>query len=343
MRHYMSAMSRWISLVTTAIGLVLLVVLVRRAGAGAVVAGIWQVGWGFLAILVISGARILVRAAAWRLCLDPADTRSVSLARAFGAGLCAEAIGSLTPLGVLASEPAKAAWVRESLPFARAMSAVAVENVLYSISVAIVIALGTVALLLSFNLPAGVRHAGEISLLFVVLAFGALVAAYWLTARRRAVFSSLAERVTAGRLATGIKRFEARAQDAVRLSRGRLAPIAVLETLFHLGGIAEAYITVWLLTGHAPTLLAAFVLETANRIVNVVFRFVPLRMGVDEAGSALMTNVLGLGTTAGVTLAVVRKARVLTWSAAGIGLMIRRGLSIRGIVNGRDLPEIRQS
>ena len=335
-------MSRWISLVTTAIGFVLLVVLVRRAGAAAVVDGIRQVGWGFIAILAISGARILVRAAAWRLCLDRDDTRVVSVRQAFAAGLCAEAIGSLTPLGLLASEPAKAAWVRDRLPFGRAMAAVAVENVLYSISVAIVIAAGTIALLLSFNLSEGVRAAGELSLLLVAIAFAMLVAAFWLTARRSSALSSLADRMIPARLAAGVRRFETKAHEAVRLSRGRLAPIAVLEALFHVGGVLEAYVTVWLLTGHAPTILAAFVLETANRVVNVVFRFVPLRVGVDEAGSALMTNVLGLGTTAGVTLAVVRKARVLCWSAAGIVLMVRKGLSIRRLAGG-GLPEIRQS
>jgi hypothetical protein len=335
-------MSRWFSVVTTVIGIVLLVVLVRRAGTGAVLAGVRQVGWGFLAILAISGVRILVRAAAWRLCLDPADMRTLSLGRAFSAGLCAEAIGSLTPLGLLASEPAKAAWARDAVPFGRAMSAVAVENVLYSISVAMVIALGTVALLLSFNLPQGMRHAGELSLVLVAVVFGVLVAAFWLVARRSDVLSSLAGRVTAGRLAARVRRIEMRAQEAVHLSRRRLVPIALLEGVFHIGGIAEAYMTIWLLTGEAPTILAAFVIETANRIVNVVFRFVPLRMGVDEAGTALMTNVLGLGATAGVTLAIVRKARVLFWSGAGIGLMINKGLSIRRLAQG-NLPETRQS
>jgi hypothetical protein len=197
------------------------------------------------------------------------------------------------------------------------------------------------ALLLSFNLPQGVRAAGELSLLLVAIAFAVLVAAFWLTARRSAILSSMVERITAGRLAAGVRRFEEKAHEAVHLSRGRLAPIAILETLFHLGGVAEAYITIWLITGHAPTVLAAFVLETANRIVNVVFRFVPLRVGVDEAGSALITSVLGLGTAAGVTLAVVRKARVLCWSGAGIVLMIRKGLSIRGLV-GAEWPGIRQ-
>lgn len=337
-------MSRVISLVTTLVGLVLLVVLVRRVGADAILAGARQVGWGFLAILAISAARILVRAAAWRLCLDDAAkaARAVSLRQAFAAGLCAEAIGSLTPLGLLASEPAKAVWVRHAVPFGRAMTAVAVENVVYSISVAIVIAAGTIALLASFNLSAGLRQAGELSLALALAILAGLVAGLWLAARRFAMFSAAAERLTrSGRVGAGIRRFEARAHDAIRATRGRMLPLALLESLFHVGGVAEAYVTIWLLTGVAPTVLAAFVIETANRVVNVVFRFVPLRIGVDEAGTALITSVLGMGTASGVTLAVVRKARVLCLSAAGILLMIRRGLTLRVLI-GADLPEIRQ-
>jgi hypothetical protein len=335
-------MSRVISLVTTVVGVVLLVVLVRRVGVGTVLAGASQVGWGFLAILAISGARILARAAAWRLCLDPKDAGAVSLRQAFEAGLCAEAIGSLTPLGLLASEPAKAAWVGRTLAFGRAMTAVAIENVLYSVSVAIVIGAGTIAMLVAFNLPARLRYAGELSLVLVTGVLVALLAALWLAGRRLSLFGAIVQRFAGrGRVGTQVRRFESRAQEAVQATRGRLAPIAVLESLFHVGGVAEAYITIWLLTGIAPTLLGAFVIETANRIVNVIFRFVPLRVGVDEAGTALMTSVLGIGTASGVTLAVVRKARVLCWSAAGILLMIRRGLVWRSLVNG-EIPSVRE-
>lgn len=333
-------MSRAISTVTTLVGTVLLVVLVRRVGVDAIVAGARQVGWGFLAIVAIAAARILVRAAAWRLCLDRQDAAAVRLRQAFAAGLCAEAVGSLTPLGLLASEPAKAAWVRDAIPFGRAMAAVAIENVLYSISVAIVIAAGTIALLLSFNLPEGLRHASELSLALIAGVLVALVASMWLAARRLALFGALAERLLGARgtaVSARVRRLEHRAHDAVRLTRGRLLRIAALEGLFHAGGVAEAYVTVWLLTGAAPTLLASFILETANRIVNVMFRFVPLRVGVDEAGTALVARVLALGTAVGVTLAVVRKARVLCLSAAGVALMLRRGLTPRALASN-NLP-----
>jgi hypothetical protein len=327
-------MSRAFSLLTTLVGIVLLVVLVRRVGVDAIAAGARQVGWGFLLIVAIAGLRLLVRAAAWRLCLDPADAARVPLRHAFAAGLCAEAVGSLTPLGLIGSEPAKAAWVRDAIPFGRAMAAVAIENVLYSISVAVMIAAGTVALLLSFNLPEGLRAASELSLALIVGVLVALVTAVWLAARRLSLVGALVERLPGARggvAGTRIRHLERRAHDAVRLTRGRLWPITTLEALFHVGGVAEAYVTVWMLTGAPPTLLAAFILETANRIVNVVFRFVPLRVGVDEAGTAIVARVLAFGTTVGVTLAVVRKARVLCWSLAGVVLMLRRGLTPRAL------------
>jgi hypothetical protein len=46
---------------------------------------------------------------------------------------------------------------------------------------------------------------------------------------------------------------------------------------------------------------------------------------VDEAGSAVAAEALGFAAAAGVTLAIVRKARVLCWTAAGVALLLRRG------------------
>jgi hypothetical protein len=72
------------------------------------------------------------------------------------------------------------------------------------------------------------------------------------------------------------------------------------------------------------------VLESVNRVINVVFKFVPMRVGVDEAGTSIFTKVLRFGDTAGVTLAIVRKARVIVWTGVGVALLVRRGLSVRG-------------
>jgi hypothetical protein len=77
----------------------------------------------------------------------------------------------------------------------------------------------------------------------------------------------------------------------------------------------------------SSTLLAAFILESVNRIITVVFKFIPLRLGVDEWGSGSVTRMLNLGTPSGVTMAVIRKGRDLFWTGVGIALLIHRGIS----------------
>jgi hypothetical protein len=57
----------------------------------------------------------------------------------------------------------------------------------------------------------------------------------------------------------------------------------------------------------------------------VAFKFVPMRIGVDEAGSELVTQLLGLASGVGVTMGIVRKARTLFWAGIGVVLLGVRG------------------
>jgi len=57
------------------------------------------------------------------------------------------------------------------------------------------------------------------------------------------------------------------------------------ETAFHAAGVAEIYLTLWLLAAPRPSLFTAFLLESVNRVITVVFKNRPLRVGVDEAGT----------------------------------------------------------
>ena len=75
----------------------------------------------------------------------------------------------LPPLGILASEPAKAALVRHRATLMSAFSSIAIENLLYSLSVAVVIVAGIVALLFTFDVPAVLRTASLAVMCAVVL------------------------------------------------------------------------------------------------------------------------------------------------------------------------------
>ncbi len=326
-----------IGLATSLLGLLLLAYLVRQVGVAAIAEGARAVGWGFLALVALGGFRFAARALAWTRALD--DPSRLPLRHAFAATLAGDALGNVTPLSLLVSEPAKVAFVRPTLPIRPALAALAVENFLYSLSAAIVVALGTMALLFTFTLPEPLH---TISVLSLGVMVGILVVSFWMIGQRLAVVSPVIRLLfgpghRASRWLARIQVLETRTFEIYERRRGRLLPVIACEAAFHAAGVAEIYLTVWFLTGAAPTILTAFLLESVNRVITVVFKVVPLRVGVDEAGTALFTRVLGLGTTVGVTLALVRKARVAVWVIVGLLLLARRGLSVRKLMEDREL------
>ncbi len=311
------------------LGLLLLVYLVREVGLAEIAAGARAVGWGFLALVALGGLRFALRALAWRLSLD--DPSRLRWRDAFAATLAGDALGNVTPLSVLVSEPAKAAYLQPQVPLGSAAAALAVENFLYSLSAAVMVALGMLALLFVFVVPEPIRTIAVVALGATI---GLLLASFWMVGRRLAVLSpvfriAFGSGARASRWLARIQTIEAKTYAAYERRRGRLLPVVLCEASFHVLGVAEIYLTLWLLAGTAPSILTAFLLESVNRVITIVFKVVPLRVGVDEAGTALVTNVLGLGTATGVTLALVRKGRVLVWVIVGLMLMVRRGLGVR--------------
>ena len=65
----------------------------------------------------------------------------------------------------------------------------------------------------------------------------------------------------------------------------------------------------------------ALVLGTVERLIMIAFKFVPLRLGVDHAGSGSIAEILGIGAAVGVTIATVRTARNLFWAALGLAML----------------------
>jgi len=98
----------------------------------------------------------------------------------------------------------------------------------------------------------------------------------------------------------------------------RAVAIGALEVLYHALGFAETYVILRFLSPSSATWTAAVAFETISRGVSIVFKMVPMRVGVDEAGAALMATRLALAPSTGVMLALVRKLRVLFWTALGV-------------------------
>jgi hypothetical protein len=302
---------------------VLLAWQINALGPNRVVALLSNVGLpGLIAILAVSGARLTLRALAWRsILVNPPPLR-----KALAATISGDALGNLTPLSLLASEPTKAMYLGGRANAARAFAALAAENFFYSISVAIYVTAGTAALLLSFgDLPAKIRAAGLVILAGMSLV---LLGAMWLAWQRPRLLTSMVSRLPserAKRFAGTLHDFEVNVYGTASHPEARLGRLLACETTFHLLSFAEAWLTLWLLTGGAHP-LQAFILDTVNRVVNVAFRFVPLRIGVDEATAEPVARAIGMADAVGVAMALVRKVRVGFWTLIGITLLARKGL-----------------
>lgn len=316
-------------------GLVLFGWTLRETGLDTVADGFRRVGLAFLAIVALSGLRFAVRAWAWVLCTEPPHT--LDLRHTFPALVSGDALGNLTPFGLFVSEPTKAAFVRDRVTLMSALAGIAVENLFYTVTVAAMIAGGTLALLAEFDVPAALRVTSLVALAGMT---GFLVVATALVAGRMMPLSwglGLLDRLSlvpvALRDRTGkLQTLEDRVYTFARRHTSRPLPILLLEIAYHVLGVAETYLTVAMLlpAGSTPTLLGAFLLESINRFIQAAFKFVPMRLGVDEAGTGLLTQVLYGSSALGVTLAIVRKARMLVWTGVGVIFLGLRGLGRDG-------------
>jgi hypothetical protein len=294
---------------------------VRSADIREVLEGIQRVGWGLVAILALAGLRFLIRAEAWRLCAPPLDdargrpgTR-LTLRQAFGAFLAGDALGNVTPLGLFASEPTKVFLTRHHLATREAVASLAAENLVYAASVITVIAAGVVVLLATMSVPAP-----------------------WQWVLMAAVAAGAAGAAVVWRLLQGTWDEErgARPWWRERLARVRVAVLGLWaghpsrlwraygwDLVFHALGTFEIYLTLgWLLGDRSPTLSQAIVFEALNRVVTVAFKFVPFRLGVDEALTGAVAPLLAVNPAAGVALALVRKVRNLAWNGVGLAIIV---------------------
>lgn len=311
-------------------GLLLFFWALRQTGLTLISEGIGRLGPGFLVILLLAGARFWVRAVAWSLATEPPEKLRTS--EAFRALVAGDTLGNLTPLGLVLSETTKAAYVRPGLSLMAAVAGIAIENLIYTLTVALVIASGTIALLLEFNPTGTLRTIAVVALSLVATGFVAVTVL--LTSRIRAATRIASWLRSRGWLPDRLGREVATLATledqvcgfAARYPR-RLYAIFGLDLAFHAVGVLEVWLTLaWLLPAATPTLVNTFILESVNRTIMVVFKFVPLRLGVDEVGTELLTRLLGLPLGIGVIMAVIRKARMIVWSAAGVAFLLRRGL-----------------
>jgi Lysylphosphatidylglycerol synthase TM region len=288
---------------------------------------------GFAVILLIYFARIVMRASAWKLSVY--EPYSLSLRDTVPAVIIGEAMSSMLPLGILISGTSKAVAVRKRVPLVVGLSSIATENLFYSFTTSFFLMLGAFTFLRNFPLDGGwvVTIDVLIVTLLVLLILGlVMVVRQWHFASEACEWlyqKGIARRwLEHGR--SEVRLFENLIYGFYRRYPNRFLPICLIEAAFHLLGVFEVWFILNRISENA-SLLNAFLLESVSRLITIVFKLVPFLIGVDEAGAQFVAETVAAGVGIGVTLAIIRKGRILFWTAVGLILIIKRGLSLREI------------
>jgi Lysylphosphatidylglycerol synthase TM region len=320
-------------LVALLAGLGIFVLLIVRTGPGTIAARIWEFGAGFLLLILISGVRHILRTIAWYHSIEPGE-RQVRFRDLFGIRMVGEAVTDLTFLGPLLGETVKGLTLSQRISPEHSASSVVIENLAYAFASGLVIVSGLALFVSAFAMPPSVETAG-LGVLIVLFLFGVTVGL--IVKKRYRIVGKVLDGLKKLKIDWGsylqarrdkVDRFEGNIHDFYRCHPVESIFILLLEILAIFTGVIEAYIILHL-TVHRSSFLAAFIIEAVNRVVNLFFAFVPLRMGVDEGGAALVVKAVGYGAAEGVSLAVIRKIRMLFWVAVGLLLAARYSVALR--------------
>jgi Lysylphosphatidylglycerol synthase TM region len=325
---------KFFGILLTVLGISLFVI--YSVGVHEILDGIAKIGAvGFVVILILYLFRICVRATAWKLSVHA--PYKLEFKDTFQAVIIGEAVSSMIPLGILASGTAKAIAVRNRIPLVVGLSSVATENLFYTFITSLFIIAGAVAFLFSFT--------GDeawiwtiytlISLTSALLMFCfLLILRQWHLASgfcqwlyEKGVFRRILEN---GHLQ--VRLFENLIFNFYRSYPNRFAPIILCQILFHALGIAEVWFILSRISDAFPNFYDSFLLESVSRVVTITFKLIPFAIGVDEASSQFISENLALGVAVGVTIAILRKGRILFWAIIGVLIILKRNLNFSEIL-----------
>jgi putative ABC transport system permease protein len=319
----------WLQTVAFLLGALLLVYLIRTVGVEPIFSALSRVGFGFFIVAALNGSRHMLRTIAMRLSV-PAEHRRFTLMQAFAARLGGESMSFLTFAGPLLGEATKVALLRKRVPLVHGVPALVVDNLLYNLSVVLVIFGGAVLMLFAYPVPAVAR---EVLIIIAAVAFLGLVAAALATRKRVTLLTNIIDRLARRGFRPRflrtrrhhIYRIELTVYGFYKRRRAAFFSMIGLDLAAHVTSVFEVYITLKLL-GFEPQVGAAYIIESLTKVINFAFAFVPGTIGVYETGNGIILRSLGYTAAIGVALAIVRKAAIVFWTVIGLFIITWRTL-----------------
>lgn len=307
-------------------GATLLVLLIRAVGVEPIFQALGQIHYGFFILLGLAGFRHAMRTLSMRVAVAR-EHRRFNFWQAFTTRLAGETISFFTFTGPVLGEATKAALLRKRVPLASALQALAVDNLLYNLSVAVFISSGALVMLLTYDLPVGARLpligiAAGMALVITLVVAAVISDVMPVTA---AVDFFIRRGWKANWFRSKREHFHQVEENVYDFYKKRPRTFfAMLACDFgaHATTVAEVAAVLWMLD-FEPGLGVSYIIDSLTKVINLVFSFVPATIGVYEGGTGLILNTLGYAVATGLTIGIVRKASMIVWALVGLLMLVR--------------------
>jgi hypothetical protein len=283
------------------------------------------VGWGFSLIIILGGLSQVIRTCAWRQTITY-DIKGLRWSRSIGAQLASDACGQLGFAGKMVGEGIRVSLLSPVVPVDRGISSCAIDGGMHLLTAAVVAVLGIGITLLHFPLSGQWR---AYALLLAVGLFALVVLATVAVASRWELMGNAARAI--GRLPQLHNWVISRepiidSAEHNLLTFSRKAPTAfwatlIFSLLWHVLAVLEVYVILRFM-GTGIAFNDAFALEGLTKVINLVGALNPGNIGTYEGGNMLIGKMFGVTATAGLLLALCRRARTVFWAAVGAICMI---------------------
>src|SRR3989440_2019695 len=319
----------WAQTMAFVLGAALLVYVVRKIGVQPIFTALSHVGWGFFLVVALNGLRHMLRTIAMRLSVTP-EHRRFTFLQAFAARLGGESMSFLTFAGPLLGEATKVALLRKRVPLVHGVPALVVDNLLYNLSVVLVIFSGACLMLFAYPVPTIAR---DVLIVIASFSFLGLIAAAMATRRRVTLLTNIIDRLARRGFRPKflrtrrhhIYRVELTVYSFYKRRTAAFFGMVGLDLTSHVASVVEVYVTLKML-GFGPSIGAAYIIESLTKVINFAFGFVPATIGVYEGGTEIILKSLGFAAAAGMTLAIVRKAAIIFWTVIGVLIITWRAV-----------------
>jgi hypothetical protein len=258
-------------------------------------------------VLALSALRLYLQSLTWSASLKGQDV-SVGAAKLAAIRLSSQAMGYLTVLGPVISEPMKIKLL--GTPAEPTITGTFLDDGVYWFTSALIAISGLL------SLPLLTIHGARYHLIPAILVLGLAIL---LITRRNSILTG-AVRLFGKKIPSWLIRAE-KAEASIRTFRVEHPALVTrmfwFDVACQLLVAAEVLVVLWAL--HlAIHFLAVLAIEGMTRTVKMVSGWIPARLGSDECGAISAFAAAGLSPILGLALALTRRVRDLLWALIGI-------------------------